>query len=84
MTVPQDWELVFETKKRGSKTQGTGYFGFRDSHMKRLEISYAQIRKKAPDLDAVLKDYFKSLKNTFLHLKCQANYKWKEKNGCKT
>ncbi|UCE12985.1 MAG: hypothetical protein JSV04_12435 [Candidatus Heimdallarchaeota archaeon] len=62
--VPIDWHMIFEKESRKRQKKETGYFGFRDSKEKKLEISYAKIEKKPPDINKVIEDYFKSLKKS--------------------
>lgn len=62
--VPDDWHMIFG-KKRGKKSKkGIGYFGFRDSKTKKLELSWAKISKKPPKIKTVIDDYLKSLKKS--------------------
>jgi len=83
INVPEDWELVFQKDQKKSKKQETGYFGFRDSYQKRLEISYTKIAKKPPKVSSVLADYFKSLKknNRKIIIKKEASMKVNEHNA---
>ncbi len=67
--VPSDWHLVFEKEKPKKTEKKTGYFGFHDSKAKRLELSWAEILKKAPEIKSVLEDYRKSLKKSYKKLK---------------
>ncbi|MCK4849350.1 MAG: hypothetical protein KAT16_10005, partial [Candidatus Heimdallarchaeota archaeon] len=69
INVPSDWNMVFEKEKSKSNKEKTGYFGFRDLNGKRLEFSYANLRKKPPKLHNVLDDYFKSLKKNYRKIK---------------
>lgn len=62
--VPIDWHMIFEKESRKRQKKETGYFGFRDSKEKKLEISYAKIEKKPPDINNVIEDYFNSLKKS--------------------
>lgn len=92
MNVPEDWKMIFEKEKYKSKAGKTGYFGFSDTIQRRLELSYAKIEKKAPEITDVLKDYYKSLKKTYkkIEIRKEANSKindhlakyifWKKEN----
>ncbi|MHA1984941.1 MAG: hypothetical protein ACW967_11340 [Candidatus Hodarchaeales archaeon] len=59
--VPNDWEMVFEKKKPKKQKKETGYFGFRDSNSKKLEIRWAKF-EKPPLNDKIIENYKKSLK----------------------
>jgi hypothetical protein len=69
ISVPSDWNMVFEKEKSKSNKEKTGYFGFSDSKGKRLEFSYANMRDKPPKLPDVLESYFKSLKKNYRKIK---------------
>ncbi|NHJ01162.1 MAG: hypothetical protein EAX86_03425 [Candidatus Heimdallarchaeota archaeon] len=62
VSVPTDWSLIFDKKPPAKKKIETGFIGFRDSSTKRLEISWAIIKKKPPEPKKVLGDLFKTLK----------------------
>ena len=62
--VPDDWHMIFGKKHGRKSKKGTGYFGFRDSKAKKLELSWAKISKKPPKIKKVIDDYLKSLKKS--------------------
>ncbi|MFX0209784.1 MAG: hypothetical protein ACFFDT_27630, partial [Candidatus Hodarchaeota archaeon] len=67
--VPNNWYMIFEKKERKKSQEKTGYFGFRDSKEKKLELSWAKIDKKVPKINSVIDDYFKSLKKSYKKIK---------------
>jgi hypothetical protein len=67
--------MVFEEKFKKGSNRDTGYFAFRDSKTKRLEISWANIQKEIPDLGKITEDYYKSLKKAHKKIKLKSEGK---------
>ncbi len=75
--VPMDWNMVFEDKKKKKDKKESGYFAFRDSKTKRLEISWAEVRKDNADISKVTKDYHSTLKKSHKKIKIKSEGKRK-------
>ena len=60
LEIPTTWEL-----SGLSGDQKTGYLRLDDAEMPRLELKWAQTRRKKPDLHATLDDYFKLIRKTY-------------------
>lgn len=58
--VPATWEI-----SGLSGDQKTGYLRLDDAEMPRLELKWAQTRRKKPDLHSTLDDYFKLIRKTY-------------------
>jgi hypothetical protein len=71
--------MVFEDKKKRKDKSESGYFAFRDSKVKRLEISWVNARKDKVDISKVVKNYYESLKKS--HKKIKIKNEGRKKNN---
>ncbi len=60
LEIPTTWEL-----SGLSGDQKTGYLRLDDGDMPRLELKWAHTRRKKPDLQATLDEYFKLIRKTY-------------------
>ena len=60
LEIPATWEL-----SGLSGDQKTGYLRLDDAEMPRLELKWAQTRRKKPDLHATLDEYFKLIRKNY-------------------
>lgn len=60
LDIPTTWEL-----SGLSGDEKTGYLRLDDLEMPRLELKWAQTRRKKPDLHATLDEYFKLIRKTY-------------------
>ncbi len=60
LEIPKNWEL-----SGLSGDERNGYLRLDDDQMPRLEIKWAQTRRKKPDLHATLDEYFKLIRKTY-------------------